>query len=164
MNPENAHYLFAYGTLRSSHEEHRRFCPNALSVRPARLLGNLFELKEGYPILILPPESKLLSATPDCLQDWSEARKLPLPHSIEPVTGIRLIEGELIELPLETDSLAKTDAWEGFQPGRETTYQRFIAPALLADGTVVPTWVYGAFQAPDQSLPYESDQWIAQSQ
>ena len=80
MNPENTHHLSADGTLRSSHTEHRRFCPNALSVTPARVLGILLELKEGYPILILPPESKLLSATPDCLQNRSEARKLPLPH------------------------------------------------------------------------------------
>ena len=160
MNPEDTHYLFAYGTLRSSHTEHRRFCPNALSVTPARVLGTLLELKEGYPILILPPESKLLSATPDCLRDWSEARKLVLPRLIDLAHGLRLIEGELIELPLEASSLAKTDAWEGFQPGQKTTYQRFIAPALLANGSVVPTWAYGAFQPPEQSRLVEADHWI----
>lgn len=164
MNPENAHYLFAYGTLRSSHKEHSRFCPNALSVKSAQVLGNLFELKEGYPILILPRKSRLLSATRDCVQDWSTVRTIHLPRSIKSTPELRLIEGELIELPLETDSLAKTDAWEGFQSGQETTYQRFIAPALLADGTLAPTWVYGAFQPPDESRPVESNQWIPPTQ
>ena len=41
MISENAHYLFAYGTLRSSHKEHRQFCPMALSARPARVLGRV---------------------------------------------------------------------------------------------------------------------------
>ncbi|MFL3658288.1 MAG: gamma-glutamylcyclotransferase [Opitutales bacterium] len=159
MNPENAHYLFAYGTLRSCHKEHRQFCPNALSVSPARVLGTLFELKEGYPILIFPPETTLRTATQDCLQDWSEARKLSLPHSIESTPGLRLIEGELIELPLESNSLHKTDTWEGFQPEKNTTYQRLIIPAGLADGTIVPTWVYGASEPPGQSLRIESDRW-----
>ena len=94
------------------------------------------------------------------LRDWSEARKLVLPRLIDQAHGLRLIEGELIELPLEASSLAKTDAWEGFQPGQKTTYQRFIAPALLANGSVVPTWAYGAFQPPEQSRLVEADHWI----
>ncbi len=163
MNPEYAHYLFAYGTLRSSHSEHHQFCPNALSVTPARVLGILFELKEGYPILVIPPECALRSATLDCLQDWQEARKLPLPQTIEPTPGLRLIEGELIELPLEYHSLDKTDAWESFQPERSTTYRRLIIPAVQTDGSIVPTWAYGAFQPPAQSLPVEANHWSPQT-
>lgn len=163
MNSENAQYLFAYGTLRSTHRQHREFCPNALSVRPARVLGALYALKEGYPILIVPLDSKRQSATPDCCHDWSSARSKALPTSIKPEAGLGLIEGELIELPLESNALAKPDAWEGFQVGQETTYRRFIVPALLADETIVPCWVYAALQPPEQSRAIKSKQWTPQS-
>jgi hypothetical protein len=31
---------------------------------------------------------------------------------------------------------------------------------LLANGSVVPTWAYGAFQPPEQSRLVEADHWI----
>ncbi|MEM9157583.1 MAG: gamma-glutamylcyclotransferase [Verrucomicrobiota bacterium] len=66
-------YIFVYGTLRSEHPEHQRFCSNTLSIQKAELSGELYQLPEGYPILQISPSQILAHASPDPISDWQKA-------------------------------------------------------------------------------------------
>lgn len=149
MNSPINQYLFVYGTLRSDQPEHRTHSPRSLSRSIASVTGTLYELEEGYPLLIVPATSILLSASRDWLRDWSRATvfdsaTIPTPSQ----ERSSRIQGELIEIPLEPDALTKPDRWEGFSLDRPSIYRRVIVPAALADGTMVAAWAYIAVQIP----------------
>lgn len=149
MNSPKNQYLFVYGTLRSDQPEHLTHSPRSLSRSIASVTGTLYELEEGYPLLIVPATSIVLSASRDWLRDWNQATMFDLATIPDPSQErSSRIWGELIEIPLEPDALTKPDKWEGFSLDRPSIYQRVIIPAALADGRMVAAWAYVATQIP----------------
>ena len=149
MNSPKNQYLFVYGTLRSDQPEHRTHSPRSLSRSIASVTGTLYELDEGYPLLIVPATSIVLPASRDWLRDWNQATMFDLATIPDPSQERSShIWGELIEIPLEPDALTKPDMWEGFSLDRPSIYQRVIIPAALADGRMVAAWAYVATQIP----------------
>ena len=141
--------LFVYGTLRSDQPEHRTHSPRSLSRSIASVTGTLYELDEGYPLLIVPATSIVLPASRDWLRDWNQATMFDLATIPDPSQERSShIWGELIEIPLEPDALTKPDKWEGFSLDRPSIYQRVFIPATLADGRMVAAWAYVTTQNP----------------
>lgn len=147
--------IFAYGTLQTDHPEHSH-CPPVLSAQPASVRGVLFELKEGYPLLVCPPEAALLQASNDCVRDWRAAQSLNAPAISSSVPPIR---GQLLEIPLEPLALRRMDVWECFEPGRDGVYQRFITRAQTDSGESLLCWVYATRSAPLGAIKLDADRW-----
>ena len=135
-------FVFVYGTLMSSYPEHALYCPKPISVAKAFMQGELFEVQGKYPILKIPEEDIALHATGNPVEDWLEANKRGRYSSIRDRDSENWIEGELLELPLQENSLAKMDEWEGFKPGGDSVYRRVVAEAITEEETVMLSWVY----------------------
>lgn len=151
--------LFAYGTLRSPHPEHKQCFANVGSIRTARIPGELWILAEGYPLLVVQPEQCLLRASVDSRSDWANALESPDPKNTPLQHADSLVEGERLELPLGNAALIQADRWEGFEPGRQSVYQRFVARLWLADGSSALSWIYGAFAPPPNATRFEGSRW-----
>lgn len=151
-------YLFAYGTLRSEESESNHHGPERLSTSPARAFGQLYTLKEGYPIVLLDPSICILNASRDWEWDWIVAQSRLESGSFTFATTPD-IEGELVEIPLEHDALDRPDAWEGFSVGLDSVYQRVAIPVLRADGIILPAWVYGCTEIPEGAKPFNANRW-----
>jgi len=149
VNSPKNQYLFVYGSLRSDQTEHRTHSPRSLSRSIASITGKLYELDIGYPLLIVPATSILLTASQDWLGDWKRATKIDLATIPAPSQErSSRIWGELIEIPLKPDAFTKPDRWEGFSLDRPSIYQRVIVPAAFTDGTMMAAWAYVATQIP----------------
>ncbi len=155
-HPSNQ-FLFVYGTLRSDQPEHRFHSPLSLSRSIAQVSGMLYELEEGYPLLVVPPSSILRSASRDWLNDWTQA--MGAIKTIKSNHKSPVVKGELIEVPLSPNALSKPDQWEGFSVDRPSVYQRAIIPAIREDGVVVPAWAYASTQIPSTAKTLSNGFW-----
>ena len=159
MPTRQSQLLFAYGTLRSAHPEHRQCFANVLSIRSANIPGALWTLKEGYPLLVIDREQCLLEASSDSRSDWSkglDALRMTDRISFEDAS---LVEGELIELVSGNAALADADRWEGYERGRRTVYRRLLCPVWLDDGSKALSWIYGAYSPPPGATRFEGSRW-----
>lgn len=154
----SSHYLFAYGTLKSDQPEHAQHCTAPLSVTPAKALGTLWRLREGYPILQVDPAVALLDASKDLPSDWSTGLELQTAAKA-PNFEDKCIEGELFEYPISPDSLHKMDAWENFTPGIKSPYQRRIIWVQDADGTDRIAWAYVCYSPPNWAVMLSETRW-----
>ena len=151
-------FLFAYGTLRAEEQESSLHGPVRLSASPAKAPGSLYTLKEGYPILLVEPNIKVVTASYEWDADWELACSrlescsyaYPKPPNIE---------GELIEIPLESNTFDKSDAWEGFSVGSNSVYQRMVIPVRRNDGRILPAWVYACLAIPAEAAPFKGNRW-----
>ncbi len=133
-------FLFAYGTLMSGHPEHDRYCPKPVSVLKAEMPGRLFEIEDAYPILHIPQETVLLRATNDPIADWKQVHNEDGGKAWD--RNANWIKGEILELPVGIKTFSKMDAWEGFEPGSNSVYERVIARAKIVEAKTVFCWVY----------------------
>lgn len=150
-------FLFAYGTLKSDQPEHAAHCPTPLSIAPARAPGELWRLREGYPILKIDPALAAQDATRDPVADWTAAQARS--GETPPAVGGELIEGELHEYPLASGALSKMDAWENFVPGRKGAYSRRIIWVKDAAGRDRLAWAYVCFEPPVGAVPLNARVW-----
>ena len=155
----SSQFLFAYGTLKSDQPEHAEHCVQPLSITPAKARGNLWRLREGYPILQVGTALSLLDASKDTVADWARAMDLrnagPPPISEDD----KWIEGELLELPLEAAALSKMDAWENFSPGVKSAYQRRVIWTKDADGADRIAWCYVCYSPPNWATLLSQTSW-----
>lgn len=126
----------------SSYPEHALYCPKPVSVAKAFMQGELFEVQGKYPILKIPEEDIVLHATGNPVEDWLKANKRGRHSSIGDRDSANWIEGELLELPLQENSLAKMDEWEGFELKGNSVYRRVVAEAITEEETKMRSWVY----------------------
>ncbi|MBC2607116.1 gamma-glutamylcyclotransferase family protein [Pelagicoccus albus] len=151
-------FLFAYGTLKSDQPEHSIHCVPPLSVEPAKALGSLWRLREGYPILQVDPEQAIVDASLDTKEDWMTA--LEFSHMHDPVASDQgYIEGELFEYPLEPGSLRKMDEWENFIPGVKSAYQRRVIWVKDSAGKDRIAWAYICYSPPNWAVLLNSNSW-----
>ena len=136
-----------------------RYGPDRLSVKPAKAPGRLYTLKEGYPILLVEPSIHILKASHNWKADWRIACSR-LETRSSAFKSSPSIEGELIEIPLESGALDKSDAWEGFSVGTKSVYQRMVIPVTRNDGIILPAWIYGCLEVPAFAKPFSGNRWI----
>jgi len=156
-NVPASQYLFAYGTLRSDQPERDLHGPASLGRSNARVPGTLYQLEEGYPILHIPKQAVLCTAS----HDWKGDREcaLALLAFVTPNSASLTVKGEVIETPLERNALLHPDRWEGFRIGSSSVYQRVALPAALDDGTFVPAWAYICLDVPRSATLIHSGHW-----
>ncbi len=127
---------------------------------PGAVAGSLFLLKEGYPIIVVPRETLLASASANWATDWERAKtRLTKRIANDSNDAIPYIQGEVMEVPLEPGALDAADAWEGFSIGSKSTYQRIAVPVTRDNGSVVAAWLYGCFTPPNTAIPIEGSRW-----
>lgn len=151
-------FLFAYGTLKSDQPEHSQHCVPPVSITPAKALGSLWRIREGYPILQVEPELALLDATKDLIADWATAKELGEQNEPSLNEG-SWIEGELFEYPLEPTALKKMDAWENFVPGIKSPYQRRVIWTKDAEGNDRIAWAYVCYSPPNWATLLKQNRW-----
>jgi gamma-glutamylcyclotransferase (GGCT)/AIG2-like uncharacterized protein YtfP len=107
-------YLFVHGTLkrRSRHPMARRLALSARWVGAARMAGRLYHLGR-FPGL----------KPPGAAADW--------------------VEGDVYDLGEHAErTLMEMDAYENSESPPPAPYERELATARFADGSVAPVWVY----------------------
>ena len=159
MKTPESQLLFAYGTLRSAHPEHLQCFANVLSVQRAFIPGELWTLKEGYPLLVIDPKRCLRKAGIDSRADWSWGLETFRTSDRTSLSEGPLVEGELIELISGNAALAEADRWEGYEYGRPSVYQRYLSHVQLADGSSSLSWIYGAYAAPAGAMRFSGSRW-----
>lgn len=154
----NTQFLFAYGTLKSDQPEHSQHCIEPLSITPAKAVGSIWRLREGYPILQIDPSYALLDASKDLVADWQNAAELQQAGNA-PQDADNWIEGELFEFPLSSHALQKMDTWENFIPGVKSTYQRRVIWVKDADGNDRIAWAYVCYSPPNWATLISENVW-----
>ncbi|MBT4814664.1 MAG: gamma-glutamylcyclotransferase [Lentisphaerae bacterium] len=135
--------LFVYGTLKRGQWNHDRFCRNAVDIRPATIVGRLYQLPAGFPAVVIPEETILAHGTANPLADARTQAELAergvaMPQA-EGNWGV--VHGELITFPHPERDLPPIDRLEGFRPGWDGLYRRALV-AVQADGDFGTVWVY----------------------
>lgn len=133
--------LFVYGTLKSGGRYHERFCGGALSIEPASVRGRLYTLPEGYPVLVVPPETILADGSGDAIADVTRQETCVMPAASPEDAGWQDVQGELQTFDDPADRLAAIDALEDFHPGAPSLYQRVLLP-VRRNAECVAAWAY----------------------
>lgn len=142
-------HLFVYGTLKRGYWNHELFCQDAIFIQPASIIGRLYELPSGIPVLDVPKESILSVGSNDVCHDAQIQNvigpgKTTYPECSDPW---RWIEGEMIALPDPYRTVPPIDQLEGFSPGGAFGYRRVLVRASLAGQTAIPAWCYVSTQS-----------------
>ncbi len=144
MSSPNLHItLFVYGTLKRGQWNHDRFCRNAVDIRPATIVGRLYQLPAGFPAVVIPEESILAHGTADPAADArTQAEFAERGVAMPETTGDwDMVHGELVTFPHPERDLPPIDRLEGFRPGWGGLYRRALV-AVQADDDVGTVWVY----------------------
>ena len=85
MSQDNLHItLLVYGTLKRGQWNHDRFCRNAIDIRPATIVGRLYELPAGGVV----PRSEVASLRDEPLARLSFALQAVIPAVVIPKESI----------------------------------------------------------------------------
>jgi gamma-glutamylcyclotransferase (GGCT)/AIG2-like uncharacterized protein YtfP len=135
--------LFVYGTLKRGQWNHDRFCRNAVDIRPATIVGRLYQLPAGFPAVVIPEESILAHGTASPLADArTQAGVAERGVAMPEVQGDwDVVHGELITFPDPARDLPPIDRLEGFRPDGHGLYRRALV-AVMANTGVEGVWVY----------------------
>lgn len=154
--------IFVYGTLQRGWWNHPRYCAGYLEAREATVLGRLYQLPQGYPMVRVPEEAVLAGGTASPRDDAATQARFDRVLSLHPDLGgtagaglggpnlaladaWRPIRGELLTFDDPVVRLRALDRLEGFLPGAASLYVRVLLPAIPegADGPVA-AWTYVA--------------------
>ena len=141
--------VFVYGTLKRGERNHVRFCRGVLRVREATVRGCLYDLPFGFPALVVPEESILITGTADYPAD-AERHRFAVPGTA-PIRG-KAVHGELLTFDDPLERLPALDGLEGFRPGEKTLYRRILIPVRAGD-EALPAWVYAVELPSGEHLP-----------
>lgn len=135
--------MLVYGTLKRGYWNHDRFCRTALCIEEATVLGRLYELPSGIPVLQVPDSSIIAVGTSDPLADVATQERFSdtTCDSVHDETRWQMIHGELVTFPDPRLSLPPIDRLEGFQPGLPGMYRRVLVTAILSDRQIA-AWCY----------------------
>ena len=147
--------LAVYGTLRTGHPNHERFCSGYLSVQPVQIRGALRWLSRRIPMLHVPETDILAHGTDDPLADvatqaeWMaqfEAEGHQYQDKGEALVhrNVGVVAGEVFVFDDPSERLPQIDRLEGFRPNGSSLYRRVLVGVWAEDGCQIPTWVYVA--------------------
>lgn len=154
--------LFVYGTLKRGFPAHERWCGKATAANPARCPGSLFLHPDGYPVLVVRPESVLAlgsadpardallasTATTDALRTERRGARdvlarLDAEDAHDDGTGV--VSGEVLIVPTALLPLREIDSYEGYQPGMASLFVRVLLQIATQPGPEpVRAWTYAA--------------------
>ena len=143
--------VFVYGTLKQGQRNFARYCRGVLNVEPAQVVGRLFDLPYGYPMLDVPLEHILAVGTEDYCRDAALLKNLApkQPPQLPPPGDWDSIAGEILTFEDPAERLPRLDMLENFRPGQaESLYRRVVVRALAPHNELVWTYI-----APDGRLP-----------
>ena len=145
--------LFVYGTLKSGHPNHERFCRGVLEVKEATARGRLYGLPFGFPGLVVPEEDVRAVGTEDYLGDARATGPSPGAAPTAARAGWDGIHGELLTFDDAERRLPAIDGLEGYRPGEPSLYRRVLIPALpLGEEPAVLAWAYAVGSASGEYL------------
>ncbi|MDR3152786.1 MAG: gamma-glutamylcyclotransferase [Deltaproteobacteria bacterium] len=144
--------LFVYGTLKLGFWNHDRYCKGVVLIEEAEVLGRLFALAGGEPLLDVPPSLVLAEGTldprGDALLQREEARNISEDDLADPEGPLHMpeygwgaVKGEILHFNDPLLRLPSMDRLEGYCPGVRGAYRRLLYPARSA-GRVLPVWLY----------------------
>ena len=142
--------LFVYGTLKQTQRNFSRYCRGVISIESACVLGRLYHLPYGYPMLEVPPEQVLAIGSRDYLADAKLLERLAphMPSPQSPTDDWQSIVGEIQTFDDPLTRLPPLDELENFRPGEQSLYHRVALRVLPPLSTLVWTYV-----AADGRLP-----------
>jgi gamma-glutamylcyclotransferase (GGCT)/AIG2-like uncharacterized protein YtfP len=142
--------MFFYGTLKRGGYNHP-YCRGGLMTTEARIEGLLYDLPQGYPIIVVPEATVLAVGTDDPLADAREANRLTRSGLTEP--GTPAVYGELYTFDDPERRLPMLDELEDFSPNDPSSpYRRVLVP-VRPDGGVTLAWTYAARHPRGTHLP-----------
>lgn len=143
--------LFVYGTLKRGWWNHERFCVGHVELREAEVLGRLYQLPAGYPMLRVPDETVLGEGSGAARADLALQARMDRVLALHPDLGgpIALpqawgpVRGELLTFDDPAERLRAIDRLEGFVAGGVSLYRRVLVPAV-PEGAAGPVaaWAY----------------------
>jgi gamma-glutamylcyclotransferase (GGCT)/AIG2-like uncharacterized protein YtfP/predicted glutamine amidotransferase len=135
--------LFVYGTLKRGYWNHDRFCKDAVSIEPATVLGRLYELPSGIPVLEVPDSDILALGTDYTRVDLLAQQRALVPRvRTESSDKWQMIHGELMTFDDPEDRLRAIDYLEGFCPGTLGLYRRALVPVYQDVSEPIAAWCY----------------------
>jgi gamma-glutamylcyclotransferase (GGCT)/AIG2-like uncharacterized protein YtfP len=140
--------VFVYGTLKRGQRNHDRFCRGVRQVYPATVVGRLYQLAGGYPMLQLPAEAVLAVGSTNYLHDATlQERHYEIASNLCG-DDWELVQGEVLEFDDPAERLPRLDMLEGFRPTGSSGYHRVLARTELPDRRLAWTYI-----APEGQLP-----------
>lgn len=139
--------LFVYGTLKRGYRNHTCFCSNAIDIRPAVILGRLWQLPAGYPAIEVPTDHILANGSDDPIHDalvQAQFVKVTATHWVCPTGDWDQVYGEMITFADALRDIPPIDQLESFWPDEDTCLYRRVLVRVKADPEFVPCWVYVA--------------------
>jgi len=142
-NLNNPIHIFVYGTLKRGFWNHKRFCRNAVNIRPAIIWGRLYHLPAGFPGLKVPQSSILAKGSKDLTTDAKTQNSIILPRRAlnSPAGDWDHIFGEIMTFNNPLIDIPPIDQLEGFNPYGMSMYQRIMVPAFSKDSNY-SVWTY----------------------
>lgn len=126
--------LFVYGSLKRGECNHEVVEPWLLDLLPARARGRLFLRPDGYPALWV--DRFLAAGSSDYVRDLG----LWLGQQDTHGDGAT-VQGQLLRLEPTAEALRRLDEFEGFAPGRPSSYRRVLVRVLTPTGSP-SAWTY----------------------
>lgn len=138
--------VFVYGTLKKGFHNHDRYCAGVLRIEPARLRGRLFRLSPRVPVMTVPEEDILVRGSADIDADMEAQERFASHPAGGPgaSSGVTFVRGELLTFDDPAERLPVLDRFEGFRPGRKSTYVRALVVATVEGGPATSAWAYVA--------------------
>jgi gamma-glutamylcyclotransferase (GGCT)/AIG2-like uncharacterized protein YtfP len=135
--------LFVYGTLKRGGRFHDRYCGGVRSIEAASVRGRVYQLPEGYPVLVVPEGAILARGSTDAVADVRRqvTAALAAPEVDPNWTDV---PGELFTFDDPQTRLPRIDELEEFHPDGTSLYLRVLLPVRCASGTSVAAWAYVA--------------------
>ena len=156
MRPPCKLRLFVYGTLQQGQRNFQRYCRGALAIEPACVLGRLYDLPYGYPMLEVPPQHVLAVGTLDYERDAALPASLagdPRSQADGAAAGDwELIYGEIQTFDDPAARLPALDALENFRPGGESLYHRVVLRPQSPRDELVWTYVAADGRLPEGAV------------
>src|SRR5277367_464417 len=136
--------VFVYGTLKRGQRNHGRYCQGAVSIEPARALGRLYQLPQGYPMLDVPPASLLAVGSTDAVAD-ARRQYEPSDPTATPTLALEdwlLVQGEIITFDDPVERLIALDRLEAYLPSNcSGEYWRVLVRLIEPAGALAWTYI-----------------------
>ncbi|MDR1040867.1 MAG: gamma-glutamylcyclotransferase [Deltaproteobacteria bacterium] len=164
--------IYVYGTLKQGFWNHDRYCKGVVRVREAEVIGRLFKLPTGVPVLEVPTNLVLAEGTLDPRGDArlqrqhaesfrEDALAEPEGPDYMPDYGWGTVKGQILYFNDPLLRLPHIDTLEGYLQGGWSPYRRFLYPSRSDDG-LMPVWLYAAGDSAAvraAQMPLRSGRW-----
>lgn len=136
--------LFVYGTLQRGYWNHDRFCRDAVSIETATVIGQLYQLPSGIPVLQVPESYVIMEACSNVYQDLLAQEQAYIENGLPLAadSSWRLIYGELLCFDAALPYIHQLDRLEGFTPNAPSLYSRVLLRAHGSHTQSVSAWAY----------------------